>query len=464
MNIVLRADGSAQRGTGHVMRCLSLAQAWPGKAIFAMAETTPGLTQRLQTEGFEIAGDNVIELARQHDAAWVVADGYHFDAAFQRQIKDAGLRLLLVDDYGHAEHYSADYILNQNLYASPRFYTDREPRTQLLLGTRYAMLRRQFNEWRTWQREIPAVARKVLVTLGGADADNVTGAVVEALREFDIELKVVVGGSNPHFADSSSVIRDAKNMPELMAWADVAISAGGTTSYELAFMGLPGLVFVLADNQRAVADALDAAGLAVKTTQESVADDLRALLGDAGRRAEMSGRGRQLVDGDGVNRVVACLRSASLTLRRVREEDCRQIWEWANEPAARAVSLSSEPIPWETHVQWFAARVNAPGHLFYLATNSHDALVGQIRYEVTGSEAVVSVSLAKEARGRGYGAALIVRGSEQCFTDAPVKLIRAFIKPDNATSVRAFERAGYADAGMAVERGQTVRQFVRERS
>jgi RimJ/RimL family protein N-acetyltransferase len=127
------------------------------------------------------------------------------------------------------------------------------------------------------------------------------------------------------------------------------------------------------------------------------------------------------------------------------------------------VSLSSEPIPWETHVKWFAARVASPVCLFYIATNSHDAPVGQIRYEVAGTEAVVSVSLAAEARGRGYGAALIVRGSEQCFAEAPVKLIRAFIKPENSASVRAFERAGYADAGKTVERGQTVRQFVLER-
>src|SRR5206468_4059883 len=117
--------------------------------------------------------------------------------------------------------------------------------------------------------------------------------------------------------------------------------------------------------------------------------------------------------------------------------------------------LSSEPIPWETHLKWFATRVNAPGHLFYVAANSHDVLVGQIRYELAGTEAVVSVNLAKEARGRGYGAALIVRGSEQCFADSKVNLIRAYIKPSNEASVRAFERAGYTDAGTTEVNGHT---------
>ena len=461
-------------GTGHVMRCLSLAQAWPGKAIFAMAESTPGLNQRLQAAGFEIAGDDVIHLARQHNATWVVADGYHFDADFQRAIKKAGLRLLLVDDYGHAEHYTADYILNQNLYASDRFYADREPYTRLLLGTRYVMLRQQFNDWRNWQREAPPVAHKVLVTLGGADPDNLTGKIIEALRGLDVEAKIVVGGSNPHleqlrsqisdFSPQFSLIVNTSNMPELMSWADVAVSAGGTTSYELAFMGLSNLVIVLADNQRAVADGLDAGGIAQKTTTDRVAEDLHALLNDAGRRSEMSRRGRQLVDGEGVNRVVACLRAESLNLQPVREEDCRLIWEWANDPEARAVSLSSEPIPWETHVKWFAAHRHGPGNLFYLATNSHNIPVGQVRYDISDTEAVVSVNLAKEARGRGYGAALIVAGDQRCFADSPVNLIRAYIKPSNTASARAFERAGYMDDGTSVERGQTVRLFVLERS
>jgi UDP-2,4-diacetamido-2,4,6-trideoxy-beta-L-altropyranose hydrolase len=346
--LLIRADASTRMGTGHVMRCLSLAQAWPGKARFAMAESTPALEARLVAEGFPLhritAKPGTVDDAEQTIAiglkpeaqqsgtwvsglksqpAWVVCDGYHFDADFQRAIKKAVLRLLQVDDYGHAEHYSADYILNQNLYASGRFYADREPYTRLLLGTRYVMLRQQFNEWRNWHREVPPVARKVLVTLGGADPDNVTGKVIEALRGLDVEAKIVVGGSNPHLNQLQSqvaslqsqvfLIVDANNMPELMAWADVAVFAGGTTSYELAFMGLPGLVFVLADNQAGIAAALDRERVSVnlgehtQVTVAKTADVLQSLLNDPSRRDKMSRRGRQLVDGEGVKRVVDSL-------------------------------------------------------------------------------------------------------------------------------------------------------------
>ncbi len=487
MKLLIRADGSARMGTGHVMRCLSLAQGWRragGEVCFALAETTPALEQRLQGEGFNVtrlsapagsAGDaaETVRLARD-GAGWVVADGYHFDADFQQAIKTAGVRLLLVDDYGHASRYSADYVLNQNLYAAAGLYTQRESHTRLLLGTRYALLRQQFNEWRGWKREFPSVARKVLVTLGGSDPDNVTGAIVEKLAQIpDLDITVLIGGSNPHREQLQSKIQnpeskisfvvDAPNMPELMAWADVAVAAGGTTSWELAFMGLPGLVLVLADNQRAVADALDAAKMARKTTPATVASDLAALLADADGRAQMSRRGRESVDGDGVSRVAACLRAAELTLRRVRREDCQLIWEWANDADARAASFSSGAIPWETHVQWFASQLESPGCLFYIAANGRQKPVGQIRYDVTGAEAVVSVSLAKEARGRGYGAALIVRGSQQCFADSQVKLIRAYTKPDNEASAQAFLKAAFTNAGLVEVRGHAARQFVLQR-
>lgn len=488
-SLLIRADASPRMGTGHVMRCLSLAQGWRragGAALFALAESTPALQQRLQTDEFEIlrvesvagsAGDaqQSIQLARQHRAERFVADGYQFDFGYQRAIKEAGLRLLFFDDYGHAGDYCADWVLNQNLGADAAFYARREAHTRLLLGPRYALLRDEFLTWRNWHRTIPAVARHVLVTLGGADPDNVTGRILGALKLLaDIEVVVLVGGSNPHLhalrssvSDGSSRIRlvvNASNMPELMAWADVAIAAGGTTTWELAFMGLPSLTLVLADNQRVVAENLAVARITRPTTPERVKGDLAALLSDQEGRLFMSRGARQLVDGGGASRVVTRMRSACLTLRRVRPDDSRLIWEWANDPEARAVSFSREPIPWESHQKWFAARLASPQCLFYLAAEENGAPVGQIRFDLSESEALLSVSLARDARGRGHGPALIIRGSEHCFSDSSVPLIRAYVQPQNQASVRAFEKAGYSDAGTAEVQGHSARQFILNRA
>jgi len=482
--LVIRADASARIGTGHMMRCLALAQNWrrSGRTvIFVSAETTPALHTRLATEGFQsvqitaapgTAQDvtETAEVAKTRNASWVVADSYQFGGDYQRGIRAAGIRLLFIDDYGHAGEYTADLVLNQNLSPKAASYARRDPQTRLLLGPQYALLREEFLRWSDWQREIPAVARKVLVTLGGSDPDNVTAQVVKALHGLDVEVRVVLGGSNPHFeslstavSPPSSLIRDATNMPELMAWADVAVAAGGTTSWELAFMGLPSLVLVLAENQRGIAVALEQSDIARKTAVGQLGSDLANLLNDRELRSLLSRQGKRLVDGYGASRVATCLFAPLLELRRVRPQDSRLIWEWANEPEARAVSLSQNPIPWEVHEKWFASRVDSPSCLFYIAGNGHEAHLGQIRYDVAGDTAVLSLSLAKQARGQGIGPALISRGSERCFADSSVTLIRAYVKPDNQASIHAFLKAGFTDDGTAEVSGTLMRQFIMSR-
>lgn len=276
MKILIRVDASTQIGTGHIMRCLALAQVLQdegGEAIFVLATHAPNLESRLKSEGMKVVhldvemgsiedASETSELAHSCSCQWVVADGYHFLGEYQRIIKDARLSLLFIDDYGHAEHYYADFVLNQNVYAHEGFYQNRESYTKLLLGTKYALLRREFWQWQGWEREIPPVARKILVTLGGADPDNVTLRVIQAFQEVtveELEVVVVVGGSNPHYEKLLAAVeksgvsielrRNVTNMPELMAWADVAIAAGGSTVWELIFMNLPTLIIILADNQ-----------------------------------------------------------------------------------------------------------------------------------------------------------------------------------------------------------------------
>src|SRR5215469_10923234 len=215
--LLIRADASTAIGTGHVMRCLALAQAWQdagGRAAFAMAESTGAVRQRLTNESCDVlpvsssagGGEDLrhtIALARQHNCEWVVVDGYKFRADYQRVLKAANLRVLFLDDWGHSDHYAADVVLNQNASANSIMYSNRELRTELLLGPRYAMLRREVGIWRDWKREIQPVCNRLLVLMGGADEGNVTAIVIESLRLLDLrelETTVVIGALNPHFA------------------------------------------------------------------------------------------------------------------------------------------------------------------------------------------------------------------------------------------------------------------------
>src|SRR6266699_2604058 len=350
--LLIRADANVEIGTGHVMRCLALAQAWQdrgGDVVFAMAESSAGIDERLRLEQAQISrldampgsADDAAQtasLAQELQADWAVVDG--FDFAYQRFLKDTGLQLLIIDDYDHAGHYSADVVINQNISAKESLYTSREKYTRLCLGLDYVLLRREFKVWREWKREIAPVAKKILVTMGGSDPENVTSAVLRAMRLVDIdgvELIVVVGPGNPNgemleqeAAGSNGLTRlcrNVTNIPELMSWADFAVSAAGSTCWELCLLGLPSAVIDIAENQRPIAQALGQDGAAIHLGSghgfrpDEAAAKVKALLLSSTARSCMSERARRLVDGRGAERVIAAMRGTRFTLRRAKDGD-----------------------------------------------------------------------------------------------------------------------------------------------
>lgn len=493
--LIIRADASVAIATGHVMRCLALGQAWQdsgGNVLFAMAESTPAIDRRLRSEGMEIirleAAPNsaqdargVSALSSDCHATWTVVDGYRFDSEYQRNLKNAGLKLLLVDDLGQCEHYCADLVLNQNVHASESMYASRESHTRLLLGPRFAMLRRDFRRWSGWQREIAAHGRKVLVTMGGSDPNNVTATVLAALcavKVDGLEIVAVVGGSNPHvdfldrFANQSPpvrVLRDAANMPQLMAWADIAVSAAGSTCAEMCLLGLPAILIDLAENQRPVAQELSRKqavihlGSSQEVTAAEIAEKVQSLLLATGLRVTLSQRSRELVDGEGAERVRAAIRGADLRLRRVQEKDCRQLWEWANDPKVRPVSFATEPISWERHLEWFNSKLREPNAVLYLVVDSSDVPAGQVRYQIDNTRAAVSISIAPQFRGKGYGEMVLKMATEDLFGTTAVTQIDAYVKPNNTASLRLFTRAGYTRESDQMIRDQQAIHFVLEK-
>ena len=244
--------------------------------------------------------------------------------------KTAGLSVLFLDDNGHAGFYSADLVLNQNVHAAESRYGRREPYTRLLLGTSYSLLRREFGAWKDWGREIPETGRKVLVTFGGSDPGNFTAIVMQSIRQLKIpglETVVVIGASNPHFASLEKIPsererairfeRNVSDMAKLMAWADLAVSAAGTTCLEMCLLGLPAIVVAVAENQRAAARELEKRNCVMKLdakslSAESVAQSIERLLRDRQTRSSLSQHGRELVDGEGANRVISAIEEARL--------------------------------------------------------------------------------------------------------------------------------------------------------
>ncbi|MCA1933573.1 MAG: GNAT family N-acetyltransferase [Calditerrivibrio sp.] len=158
-----------------------------------------------------------------------------------------------------------------------------------------------------------------------------------------------------------------------------------------------------------------------------------------------------------------CIKGDNLRLKRVCQEDCRLLWEWANAPDVRAVSFSTEPILWEQHLKWFNSKVSDPNCLFYILIDNNEIPSGQVRCDINGKEAVISISIDSKCRGKGYGSEAITLVSNQLFRTSDVELIHAYIKLENTGSIKAFKKAGYKEAGTTIINGHEAYHFVYER-
>jgi UDP-2,4-diacetamido-2,4,6-trideoxy-beta-L-altropyranose hydrolase len=331
MRVVVRADGGAALGMGHVMRCLALAERLGerGAAVTFLTREEPAALARIAAHGCEVvalppredgAADvaAVLERAAASGARAAVVDLQGFPGEAQARIRAAGLRLTVLDDMG-GRGFEADVVLNPNVDARRDAYAV-APHTRLLLGPRYALLRRAFVERAAAP---PAAGARLLITMGGGDADNGT---LRALQEADgldahVTLDVLLGAAFPHGETVETAARrarhpvrihpDPRDPAALMAAATVALSAAGTTCLELAHLGVPAVLLVLADNQAGNAAGLARAGCAVslgdagRLSGPALREKLGALLSDPERRARMGALGRELVDGAGAARVAA---------------------------------------------------------------------------------------------------------------------------------------------------------------
>jgi UDP-2,4-diacetamido-2,4,6-trideoxy-beta-L-altropyranose hydrolase len=501
--LLIRADGGAGIGMGHVMRTLALAEAWRARGA-AVTFRGQGLgetsTARLTAAGVRTmparpTGENDARetvgaadaMAREHDAAtWVLLDGYHFGEEYPRAIRRAGHRLMLMDDLADRP-LCADVLLNQNHGAEELDY-ETNPDAVLLLGSSYALLRREFLTQRASQRQPPERARRLLLTFGGADTADMTRRVLRALgreRLVGLEVTALIGPASPRreplqqlareHSAGISLYQDPRDLPHLMASADLAITAGGSTCWELALLGVPMLVIPVAENQVGVAASLERAGAAENLGWHADLDDavlvrrVGALLDDASRRAALGAAGRRMIDGAGCDRVLEVvaalaaptLRDAPLMLRPARSEDTRQIWRLANDPTLRAGSFDRPVIPFGDHVGWFSAKLADPDVL-YLLLDVGGVVAAQIRFERAGDAAELHFSVAPAFRGKGLGTRLLVRGAELVRDRLAVKRVHGVVRQSNPASVRAFRGAGYTQDGEVEQRGYPCYLFEKE--
>ena len=490
--LVIRADAGPDIGTGHVMRCLALAQAWRslrgGAAVFAGRVEPAGLRERIEDAGFSVirpeGGTAAAEAAwlagfcRSTAASWLVLDGYDFAPAYLEECRSPGCLLLVMDDLAGAAPIAADLLCNQNVYAGDLDYGHASAR--LLLGPRYALLREEF------RRQPPRLrsgrVERLLVSMGGADPENATCSLLAALDRLDcgdMRVKVVVGPANGRLREVEELSRRVgypcepavapKRMDRLIDWADAAVSAAGSGLYEFLAMGCPVAALVIAANQEMNGRAFSRRGLArflgafPGGRVDSLASGLQGFLADSGARQRLSAAGPQVVDGKGALRLLAEMTAPQMVVRDASLADAETLLELANDPLVRRNSFSTAAIRPDEHRRWFERRLADPGSRIFLFTTPSGETVGVVRFEEEDGVTVVSVTISRKWRGLGLGHRVIAMACRRFEAGRGGELV-ALVRPENAASLAAFARAGFEAEGEVVVRGARAVRLARGRA
>ena len=495
-SVLFRADASQQIGSGHVMRCLVLADAlskagW--HARFVCRDVTGHQAERIRARGYDVAllaqassrtSDNQLAhshwlpVSQQEDAqqtvaqlagagvTWIIVDHYALDAQWERLLQPHCKGLMALDDLAD-RHHCVDLLLDQNAGRQASDYDGwLATETTRLIGPGYALLAPPFAEIRDdcLRRRHNRPLHRLLITMGGVDKDNATGRVLAEIARLDPpdleHIDVVLGASAPHKASIEQQLShfpiphalhiDTPRMAELMCKADLAVGASGGTNWERCCLGLPTILCTLAENQTGSAAALAESGAAI-TTGDPGADPWAQRFADAmthirtqGALKKMAGIAENICDGLGAARVSCTLMASLVQHRPAAADDAENVWRWRRADNAARFYKSAEETALQDHLIWFSHALADPNRIFLIFELDGDA-IGYVRFDLHAKQAetvTLSICLAPEMKGRKLGRIGLDAAIEHSRTLGLTTLV-AEIHRGNAPSIRLFEGSGF---------------------
>ncbi|MDR0701105.1 MAG: UDP-2,4-diacetamido-2,4,6-trideoxy-beta-L-altropyranose hydrolase [Azoarcus sp.] len=493
MKIVFRVDASSMMGTGHVMRCLTLADALAAsgaKCHFFCREHPGNLVEWIQKTGYpvetlplsekkdaDLFHSHWLGATREEDATacaallaqnppvdWLIVDHYALEEHWEKALHPHCRNLMVIDDLADRRH-DCSLLLDQNLVANweHRYDALLPESCGRMLGPRYALLQPQYAELHDRIPPREGKVRRIIAYFGGVDAHDLSGMAVDAflsLEHPEIALDVVIHPTIPHTAalrekaaryPRITLHENLPSLASLMARADLAIGACGATSWERCCLGLPTLAVTLAENQRPIAAQLHERGLihwlgdAPEITPAILSQALREIIPQG--LPAMSEACRALVDGRGTGRVTSLLtinRETPLVARPAKWKDENLLLEWANDPLVRKNSFHSETIDRNTHRKWFRERLREFGQSrLYIVETESGFPVGQVRFDRLGQEWEMDYSLDARLRRRHLGRSLLRTALLKFRQEIDTPLILARVKENNPGSCRIFESLGF---------------------
>ena len=335
--IWIRADGGKEIGTGHIMRCLSIAGAlrqMGERVCFLVADDSTVSLLEAQGHEYQVLGSSYWELEeelptllpilREAEKGLFLADSYFVTAEYLRQVREL-MPVCYMDDKGISS-LPVDLLINYNIFAERSLYGEGSGGTEYLLGTQFAPLRPEFQK-----ADVPVRDRvkRVLITTGGSDRYNLAGKILKQVlcdpQTQNLEYCVVSGIYNQHLPQLLELERHNENvhifskvsdMAELMRSCDIAVSAGGSTLYELCAVGIPILCFSFVDNQEKIVEGFRQRGVVCfggdylaqgDRMIRLITEHIALLKSSVALRCSCSAKERELVDGQGAIRIASHL-------------------------------------------------------------------------------------------------------------------------------------------------------------
>ena len=336
-NLLIRVDSTYKSGMGHFMRTLALAQKWQKERdeIFFLINDNEHLKKRITDENMKFIVNPyqsaslddskfLINAVSDNNISWVIVDGYVFKEDYFDFLRKNNINYLIFDDDGKMSHYNSNIVVNQNLHGKYGWYeSKKEDYTYILVGTDFTLLRNEFLIFQDYKKTIKDKAKNILITLGGSDVNNYSLDILEvlnSLKDHDFNIIVVIGANNKHEEELNKfcrnvefnvkVLKNIKNMPEIMQWADLAFSSGGTTVWELAFMGVPSIIGATSYIEEVLLNGLDennlfkTVGKLENLNKSEIKNIFNNLINDKDTRKKMSIDGQKFIDGYGSKRVI----------------------------------------------------------------------------------------------------------------------------------------------------------------
>jgi UDP-2,4-diacetamido-2,4,6-trideoxy-beta-L-altropyranose hydrolase/UDP-4-amino-4,6-dideoxy-N-acetyl-beta-L-altrosamine N-acetyltransferase len=512
MRVVFRVDASLKIGTGHVMRCLALAQVLNENGInveFICRQHEGNLVNKIRSKGLNVHelelfekdevdsklpysrwlgatqqqdSDDCIDILKSKETNWLVVDHYALDEDWHCKLKPYCEKLIVIDDLSDRK-YQCDILLDQTFGRKQEDYLALTPKgCKLLLGSKYALLRPEFAKWRSHslERRTKPKFKRLLINMGGIDVDNITGKIIKELQTCllprDVNIVIVMGKFAPHLesirilADTLSykteVKVDVDNMAEIMVNSDIAIGAAGSTTWERCCLGLPTIQFSIAKNQIFLATMLadyNAVKLVTKVRE------IKHLLEDSDEWIEATGIvASQICDGIGAYKVFNRMSDYKMTLDDFGEirlcnyinlnmNDKSIALNMRNHHKIRKWMYNQESISKSDHIKFIENLENEMDKRYFLVKQKSN-IIGSINFSkiIQHNSVEFGIYTNPFKQLRGAGSLLEVAASRYAFIELGVKKIRLEVLSDNDRAINFYNKCGFYLVNTSKENHQNI--------